>query len=397
MQSDALTVRDVMQPQPVLVAPECPLRAVMAEMNQRRIGAVVVVRAGDELAGIFTERDLIRRVADVDPGWRDTPVSDWMTSNPHTILPDVRWEEAVAAMHRHRVRHLPVLDGRRVIGIITSRMLMSQRAEFLDRLVEQRTRQLKAALDEVMSRDAELRQNLRAAARFQTRLLLPHAPPEWPELRWGFHYAPLDQLGGDYFDVAQPDPDHFGFLIADASGHSIAATMVAIMSRIAFADVAGTTTSPGAVLSAMNVRLQGLADERFVTAFYGVLNRRTRVLTYASAGHPYPLRYAARTGAVEPLVSQGFLLGIMPEEQYRERTVQLEPGDRLCFYTDGLIEARDDRGEDYGQQRLERALEEHSQCPAGVLTERLIADQRAFRGDQKLSDDVTLVVTELVP
>jgi CBS domain-containing protein len=376
MQSDALTVRDVMQPQPVLVAPECPLRAVMAEMNQRRIGAVVVVRAGDELAGIFTERDLIRRVADVDPGWRDTPVSDWMTSNPHTILPDVRWEEAVAAMHRHRVRHLPVLDGRRVIGIITSRMLMSQRTEFLDRLVEQRTRQLKAALDEVMSRDAELRQNLRAAARFQTRLLLPHAPPEWPELRWGFHYA---------------------FLIADASGHSIAATMVAIMSRIAFSDVAGTTTSPGAVLSAMNVRLQGLADERFVTAFYGVLNRRTRVLTYASAGHPYPLRYAARTGAVEPLVSQGFLLGIMPEEQYRERTVQLEPGDRLCFYTDGLIEARDDRGEDYGQQRLERALEEHSQCPAGVLTERLIADQRVFRGDQKLSDDVTLVVTELVP
>ena len=104
----------------------------------------------------------------------------------------------------------------------------------------------------------------------------------------------------------------------------------------------------------MNVQLQGLADERFVTAFYGVLNRRTRVLTYANAGHPYPLRRIARTGAVQPLAAQGFMLGIVPEEQYREKSVQLEPGDRLCFYTDGLVEARNGMGEGYGTDRLEQ-------------------------------------------
>lgn len=392
---DQLSVRQVMQPAPVQVPPTCSLRDVMSEMNRLRIGAVLVTRAGHELAGIFTERDLLRRVADADAGWRDLPVSAWMTPDPIVIGPDESWEAAVAVMDRKRVRHLPVLEGRTVIGILSTRMLMSRRADDLNRLVEDRTHELKRALGEIMARDAEMRHNLRAAGRLQTQLLLPHAPPPWPELRWGVHYAPLDHLGGDYYDVAQPDPDHLGFLIADASGHSIAAAMVAIMSRTAFSDVAGGTASPGAVLSDMNSRLQGLADDRFVTAFYGVLNRRTRVLTYANAGHPYPLRFVASTGKVQPLSAQGFLLGIVPDEQYRERTVQLEPGDRLCFYTDGLVEARDDRGEGYGTDRLEAAFTADGALCAEPLRDRLLADQLAFRGDQKLSDDVTLVVCEL--
>jgi serine phosphatase RsbU (regulator of sigma subunit) len=307
----------------------------------------------------------------------------------------VGWEEAVAMMDRLRVRHLPVVEGRRVVGIISTRMLMGRRTEYLNRLVDERTRELKQANDEILARDAELRYNLRAAGRFQTRLLLPNAPPDWPELRWGLHYAPLDHLGGDFYDVARPDPDHLGFLIADASGHSIAAAMVAILCRAAFTEAAGTTASPGAVLAEMNARLQGLADERFVTAFYAVLDRRTRVLTYANAGHPYPLRFVAQTGEVERLSAQGFMLGIMPDEQYREKTVQLEPGDRLCLYTDGLIEARNEMGEGYGTDRLQGALAAHGREPAAALSDRLLADQREFRGTYPLSDDVTLVVGEL--
>ena len=290
-------------------------------------------------------------MADADPGWARPTGFRLDDPEPYSIAPDVGWEETVVLMGQLRVRHLPVVDGRRVIGIVSTRLLMSQRAEYLNRLVEVRTRELKGAIDEVMARDSELRYNLRAAGRLQTRLLLPSAPPDWPELRWGIHYAPLDHLGGDYYDVARPDPDHLGFLIADASGHSIAAAMVAIMSRTAFTEVSDSTTSPGAVLAAMNARLQGLADDRFVTAFYGVLNRHTRVLTFSNAGHPYPVRHVARTGAVESLAAQGFMLGIVPEEQYRERWVQLEPGDRLCFYTDGLVEARNGMGEGYGTDR----------------------------------------------
>jgi serine phosphatase RsbU (regulator of sigma subunit)/CBS domain-containing protein len=395
MHSTELTVRQVMQPEPIAVEAGCLVQQALDLMNRHRIGAVVVTDRTGALAGIFTERDLLRRVACADPRWRDTPIADWMTRDPYTVGPDVGWLEAAGMLERLRVRHLPVLEGGRVIGLISTRLLMARRAEFLNRTIERRTRELRQANEQLMARDAEMMYNLRAAGRLQTRLLLPSAPPSWPELRWGIHYAPLDHLGGDLYDFVHPGPDHLGFLIADASGHSIPATMVAIMCRIAFAQVARGTTQPGEVLTAMNARLQGLTDERFVTAFYGVLDRRTRVLTYANAGHPYPFRWSARTGEVKPLVAQGFLLGIMPEEVYRERTVELEPGDRLCFYTDGLVEARDEIGQTFGTDRLRGCLTQYGGKTADELKCHIQGCQETFRGTHPLNDDVTLVVAEL--
>ena len=383
-----------MQADPVAVGPSCPIRDAVTRMNELRIGAVVVTDGGGNVVGIFTERDLLKRIAAADGDWQGRPVSEWMTRDPYTIGPDVAWEEAVMLLDLLRVRHLPVVEDGKPIGIISTRILMARRAEHLNREVEARTRELRRANDELMARDAELRYNLRAAGRFQTRLLLPSEPPDWGELKWGVHYAPLDHLGGDYYDIARPHPDYLGLLIADASGHSIAATMVAIMSRIAFGEVSGAV-SPGDVLSAMNDRLQGMADERFVTAFYGVLHRQTRTLRYCNAGHPYPLRYSARTGAVQELTAQGFLLGIMAGERYRERLVELEPGDRVCFFTDGVVEAHDERGEAFGTDRLSAAFLENGALPAAELCEKLMAVQREFRGAAKLTDDVTMVVMQV--
>jgi serine phosphatase RsbU (regulator of sigma subunit)/CBS domain-containing protein len=395
MADQGLRVRDLMQPDPILVEPDRCLRDVVRVMNQHRIGAVGVVTAERELLGIFSERDLLRRISDAEPDWGDWPVARWMTTNPHTVGPDLDWEGVTALMDRLRVRHLPVVEHGRVIGIISSRMLLGHRTRYLDQQVERRTRQLKQANDELLARDAELRSHLRAAGRLQARLLLPHSPPPWPELRWGVHYSPLDHLGGDYYDTALPDEDHLGFLIADASGHSVAAGMVAIMSRIAFSEVSGRTISPGEVLTEMNQRLQGLADERFVTAFYGVLHRRSRILTYANAGHPYPLRWIAATGKVEPIAAQGFMLGIMPGEQYRERSIELQPGDRLCFYTDGLVEARNEIGETFGMDRLFTSVAQHGSHPAAVLMDNILRDLRQFQGTHPLTDDLTVVVAEL--
>jgi serine phosphatase RsbU (regulator of sigma subunit) len=380
----------------VTVAPDAPLDVVIGLMNLYRIGALVVVHPDRSPAGVFTDRDLLRRVAVAPPGWQSLPVSTWMTADPHTIGPEVGWEEALATLERYRVRHLPVVENGKVIGLISPRVLVARREEYLNRVVEERTRALRQANEHLLARDAELTYNLRAAARFQTRVLLPHRPPDWPDLRWGTHYAPLDHLGGDYYDTAQPDPDHLGVLIADASGHSIAAMMVAILSRTAFTPVALRTGSPGEVLAAMNGRLLALADDRFVTAFYGVLDRRSRLFTYAVAGHPPPLRYVAASGEVKPLTGQGFLLGIVPEEVYRERQVQLDPGDRLLFYTDGLIEARNEIGETFGPDRLTAAFREHAAKPANELTPALMADHKRFCGTQAAGDDVTVVAVELV-
>jgi serine phosphatase RsbU (regulator of sigma subunit) len=381
-----------MEPDPVVVPPHARVGELLLLMNERRIGSVLVCEEGQLLKGIFTDRDLLRRVADATPGWRNYPVADWMTRDPLTTTPDVGWEEAVGVMTRHRVRHLPVIDGGRVVGLLSTRMLMDRRAEHLNQQVDERTRALKQANDQLMARDVEVLYNLRAAGKLQMKLL-PHRPPEWPEFHWSVHFAPLDHLGGDYYDFAEPTPDHLGFLIADASGHSVAAAMVAVLTRFAFADVSRRTTNPGEVLAALNHSLQGITEERFVTAFYGVFDRRTRVLRYANAGHPHPLRLEAATGAVIPLAAQGFLLGIVPEEVYAEKEVTLAPGDAICFFTDGLVEARNEIGELFGEGRLTDCLRV---CGGdGDMLARVLDAQRKFCSGVPLGDDLTVAVCRL--
>ena len=391
-----LIVRDVMDRDPVGVPPECPVKEVLAVMNDRRIGSVLIVTPDDRLAGIFTDRDLLKRVGDAAPGWRDAPVSDWMTTRPHTIEPHVGWDEAVERMAKLRVRHLPVIENERVIGIVSSRLLMSRRTEYLNRRVEERTSELRGLNDQLLSRDAEILQYLRAAGRLQTMVMLPQSPPDWPHLRWAIHYAPLDHLGGDYYDFATPGPDHLGILIADASGHSIPAALVAIVARFAFTQSAFQTQHPGDVLSAMNRYLHELIEERFVTAFYGVLDRGTGGFRYATAGHPPPLLFEAKSGQVRNLTAQGFLLGIMPDEVYVEREVRLEPGDKMLFYTDGLVEARNEIGELYGNPRLEQCLATHGRATSAELLAQVLACQREFSGAEPLTDDLTIVVAEVV-
>ena len=384
-----LTVRHVMERHPVVVPPGTPIQAAVTLMHDRRVGSVLVVD-GTRLVGIFTERDLLRNVSTAVPGWRDYPVTDWMTATPHTIPPDIGWDDAVGRMHALRVRHLPVVEGECVVGVVSARLLMGRREEYLTRRVEESTRQLRQANDQLMARDGEVLHSLRTAGRLQTKIMLPPAPPTRLGQSWAVHFEPLDHLGGDYYDFAE-EPGRVGFLIADASGHSIAAAMVAMMARFAFTQ-AVPKSDPAAVLGAMNERLLEVAEERFVTASYSVLDEATGVLRYAAAGHPYPLHFHKATGEVTPLVAQGFLLGVIPGEVYAVRCRQLAPGDVVVFITDGVSEARNEIGAMYGTERLTECLRVNGRQSAGALLWLLMESLHDFRGDTPFGDDVTMAV-----
>jgi serine phosphatase RsbU (regulator of sigma subunit)/CBS domain-containing protein len=389
------TVRKVMQPDPIAIPPTTRVQEAMKIMNERRIGALLVQDDAGTLHGIFTERDLLRRVVDAVPGWRDDAVADWMTRSPHTIAPDLDWDDAVGAMAKHRVRHLPVVENGRVIGLISSRSLMVARNDFLNQRINQRTAELREANDLLIASAAETRANLRAAGKLHRQLVLPKAPPDIPGLRWALHYKPVDHLGGDYYDFAEPAPGLVGMLIADGAGHSIPAALLAVLASVAFNDVADRFDSPGTVLTQVSRRLEGLAEEKFVSAFYGVLDATTKSFRYATAGHPPPLLVEAATGRVRSIGGTGFLLGIMPEEEYREQTVQLAAGDRLCFFTDGLTEARNEIGEMFGEARLTGCLTGHRDASPKELIDHILACQTGFRGPVPLHDDLTIVVLEL--
>ena len=390
-----LTVRRLMTTDPARVTPDRPVQAALDLMNSRRVGAVLVADSSDHLVGIFTERDFLRRACKESGTWQTSPIRDWMSPYPYTIHPDAGWEEAVASLERLRVRHLPVVENGKLVGIVTTRALMAHRADHLNQIVGERTRELKHANDALLARDAEVTHYMKAAARLQKRLVLPQAPADWPEVAWATHYSPLDPLGGDLYGFARPDEDHLGVLIADASGHGIPAAMVAIMTRLAFVEASRGTSSPGEVLAAMNHRLLDLADERFVTAFYAVLDRKSRRLTYANAGHPFPIWFSARTGKATELPARGFLLGVMAEEMYTERVVDLEPGDRLVLFTDGVADCRDDRGESFGVDRVRDLLPSLAGGTAGQISDGYEKALSDYRGDTKPIDDMTLVVAEI--
>jgi serine phosphatase RsbU (regulator of sigma subunit) len=389
-----LQVRQVMTLDPITVSPAEPLQGVLRRMAGQRIGAVLVGDGG-AVEGIFTERDLLRIAPDAPHGWRQRPVADWMTRNPHTIAPDTGWEEAAALMEQLHVRHLPVVEGGRTVGIVSARQLIAHRTGHLNRLVEERTWEQQRLTEQLLERDRQTQRNLLAAGRLTQRLLLPAAKPDWPELTWAVYFRPLDPLGGDYYDFAQPDGRHLGVLIADASGHSIPAAVVAIMTRLAFAEAGRDSTRPGEVLAALNARLHGLADERYVSAFYGVYDRVLRRFTYANAGHPPPLHFDARARAYRPLEGRGFLLGIVPGAVYEEQSVELAPGDRLCLYTDGVTESRNPAGELFGIARLETALIGVGRGGVEGVLKRVVEELTAFRGERPAGDDLTLVVAEV--
>jgi sigma-B regulation protein RsbU (phosphoserine phosphatase) len=138
----------------------------------------------------------------------------------------------------------------------------------------------------------------------------------------------------------------------------------------------------GREVSLRNERLQDMADERFVTAFYGVIDRKTRRLTYANAGHPFPLWYSARRKTCEDLPARGFLLGVMPDEVFVERSVELEPGDRIFLYTDGVADCRDEQGATFGADRLRSQLVVRGQ-ECQPITEAFVEGLKQFRGSAK--------------
>lgn len=193
---------------------------------------------------------------------------------------------------------------------------------------------------------------------------------------------------------APPDPHgRLGIVIADVTDKGVPAALFMALSRTLLRATAIDGRPPSAVLEQANRLL--LADARsglFVTCFYGILDTRTGTITYADAGHNYPLLYHHRTGEMEPLQAQGIVLAIVPEPRFEQRTAALEPGDVLCFYTDGVTEAMNARRQLFDEERLIEVLRRSHHLPPEQIIERINEAVSAFAGGAPQTDDITLVV-----
>jgi len=233
---------------------------------------------------------------------------------------------------------------------------------------------------------------LEEARQFQLSLL-PHPHLKLPGLSIAARYLACSELAGDFYDYVAIGDESAALLIADVVGHGTSAAMMTGIVKAAFRSAHVDHFEPLAVIDRVREGLRDFDASRFVTLCCARVDTRRHELTYVNAGHPVPI---ARTRSARPVLLEptGPLLSSalfdIPVEQ---NTLQLDPGDSLLFYTDGVTEAEGPRGM-YGQERLVNALMQADQRGPDLL-DGLLADVTAFSGSATYQDDLTILTLDL--
>ncbi len=247
-----------------------------------------------------------------------------------------------------------------------------------------------------MTREQErTRHELSLARNIQQRLL----PRELPESNFFELQAltmPCETVGGDYYDVIRLPNDRFGLAVADVSGKSWPAAILAASLQGAFGAVAAGDPGLAELFQRVNDFLcDRTTPEMFATVFYGVLDSRGK-FNFVNAGHTSPL--VLRTnGAVNRLDSANFPLGFFSDAKFEVDSVALERGDMVLIFSDGVTEARDATGELYGESRLKELLESCTCMAARDLSTKVVAAVQDFVGVAPQADDLTLTVLRFGP
>ncbi len=235
-------------------------------------------------------------------------------------------------------------------------------------------------------------------ARDMQAQMLPASSPKVDGLSIKARSIPAKEVGGDFYDFLALEDGRFGVVIGDVSGHGLSAAMVmtAAMGTVRFAAEGKTQTNE--VLNMVSARLnKDTQSNMFVALFYGIFDPKTKQLHYTNAGQTMP--YLHRNGKTEFLPqaenSDRFPLGIVPTTIYEQLTIDLHSGDRLVFYTDGIVDAMNGNFESYGFDRFSESIRRNSDCTPADAIERLVAGMKLYSGDANFHDDVTLVIVEI--
>lgn len=235
-----------------------------------------------------------------------------------------------------------------------------------------------------------LQQELSVAHRMQQQILSA-TTSEGPGYQLFAHMTPAKDVGGDFYDFFQIDADHLGIAIADVSGKGIpAALFMAVSHTLLRATAMGTVGEPGAVLARVNDLLcPDNIQAMFVTVFYGILNIRTGELVFSNAGHNPPLLIDHAGHVTKVPVPGGIALGILPGAPYTDVRLTMGRDDTLFLYTDGVSEANDPTGAEFGMDKLMAELTAAPNLSPEALTEKVVAAVAAFSDTAPQHDDIT--------
>ncbi len=265
--------------------------------------------------------------------------------------------------------------------------------------------EMTASIEDLLRQAAEkrrLEEELRIARDIQMSLL-PREPMAMPGLSVSAVCVPAREVGGDYYDFFPLAPRRLGVLIADVAGKGTSAALYMAELKGIVLSLSRVCDSPRQLLVEVNRLLAGHLDSRsFVTMTYAIVDLETGVLRHARAGHTPIIYRPALGGDARVVVPSGMVVGLgLPggdgkfSELLEEHRLDLQPGDLVVLYTDGVSEAMNDHAELFGESRLRALIEEHAHLDAPALGERVLREVEAFVGAADPHDDLTMIVLKV--
>ena len=257
--------------------------------------------------------------------------------------------------------------------------------------IERTLRHLEEWREALSARDAlTALQNELDLARSTQQSILPKTFPESPDYQVFANMEPARNVGGDFYDVIRLEDERVGLAIADVSDKGVPAALFMMSSRTLLKGAAIGSVDPGEAIREVN---ELLYDENeslmFVTVLYSIYDPASGILTYSNGGHDAPMLVRSDgTTTLLPLTG-GVALGIAPDQKFLSRTVQLEPGDTVVFYTDGVTEAMNGDGEQFGLRRMSDVFAASPPRNSEQAAQAMFDAVKAFVGDTPQSDDIT--------
>jgi len=314
-----------------------------------------------------------------EDGLRSGPTVRLFGSDSITALPLRTRDHLLGALLAGHAEPGKALTGQRLsilLGIANQTALAIEASQFYQQTLRQ----------ERLQREMELAGEIQAS-------FLPECCPKVEGWQFAVEWRAARGVGGDYYDFIPLGGNRVGLVIADVSDKGMGAALYMALSRTVMRIVAQETPNPAEALRRVNeILLQDSRSGMFVTLFYAVLDKDTGTFTYARAGHNPPLLVRAADGSLTPLMPPGIVLGVLEDAHFGQETVQLQSGDVVVMYTDGVIEAIDERNQEFSEERLQALLAQATHHTANSLVDLISAGVRVFTGERMQFDDLTLMV-----
>lgn len=252
------------------------------------------------------------------------------------------------------------------------------------------TRERKLEL-ELIGKNKKINRDLQFAKRIQEKILPKKGISE--SVKLDYIYKPSEILSGDMFDMFNIDDDNIGIYISDVSGKGIAASMMTMFIRQSMRVMKDDIKNPSDALSELHKRFLtlNLEVDNYFTIFYGIYNRKTKLFKYVNAGHNcIPIRY--NDNDLNLLYNKGYpISSLFDKIVYEEKSIELELGDKILFYTDGITEARDSSGREFGLDQVLDIIKEHPNNILNIIEDNIINHSW---GEQQ--DDFAIVLLEVI-